>query len=75
LGENNPNGKCTVQDKGEWWKILEDSSKFNYNNLFTQKSFIKMEEVLEKIKQKHPHLTDSELDELNQTYKNIHIQK
>lgn len=50
LGENNPNGKCTVQDKGEWWKILEDSSKFNYNNLFTQKSFIKIEEVMDKIK-------------------------
>lgn len=49
LGENNPNGKCTVQDKGEWWKVLEDSSKFNYNNLFTQKSFIKMDEVMEKI--------------------------
>lgn len=49
LNENNPNGKCTVQDKGEWWKVLEDSSKFNYNNLFTQKPFIKMEEVMEKI--------------------------
>jgi hypothetical protein len=49
LGENNLNGKCTVQDKGEWWKVLEDSSKFNYNNLFTQKSFIKMDEVMEKI--------------------------
>jgi len=49
LGENNPNGKCTVQDKGAWWKVMEDSSKFNYNNLFTQKSFIKMDEVMEKI--------------------------
>lgn len=75
LNENNPNGKCTVQDKGEWWKVLEDSSKFNYNNLFTQKSFIKMEEVMDKIQQKHPHLTDAELNELNQTYKNIHVQK
>lgn len=50
LGENNPNGKCTVEDKGDWWKVLEDSSKFNYNNLFTQRSFITMEEVMEKIK-------------------------
>ncbi len=50
LNENNPNGKCTVEDKGEWWKILENSSKFNYSNLFEQQSFIKMEEVMEKIK-------------------------
>jgi len=49
LNENNPNGKCTVQDKGDWWKVLEDSSKFNYNNLFNQHSFITMEEVMEKI--------------------------
>jgi len=48
-GENNPNGKCTVEDKGEWWKVLEDSSKFNYNNLFTQVPFIKLETVVEKI--------------------------
>jgi len=50
LNENNPLGKCTVTDKGEWWKILEDSSKANFSNLFTQKSFIKMDEVMEKIK-------------------------
>lgn len=50
-GENNPNGKCTVKDKGEWWKILEDSSKENFSNLFTQKPFIKMSEVMDKIKQ------------------------
>lgn len=49
-GETNPNGKCTVQDKGEWWKILEDSSKENFSNLFTQNPFIKMDEVMEKIK-------------------------
>jgi len=49
-GENNPIGKCTVADKGEWWKILEDSSKANFNNLFTQQPFIKMDEVMEKIK-------------------------
>lgn len=50
LNEYNSNGKCTAEDKGAWWTILEDSSKFNYNNLFTQRSFIKMEEVMEKIK-------------------------
>lgn len=50
LNEYNSNGKCTVEDKGEWWKILEDSSKFNYNNLFTQQPFIKVEEVMDKIK-------------------------
>lgn len=49
LGENNPMGKCTVQDKGVWWKMLEDSSKFNYNNLFTQTSFIKTEDVINQI--------------------------
>lgn len=50
LNENNPNGKCTVKDKGDWWKILEDSSKENFSNLFTQKPFIKMDSVMEKIK-------------------------
>lgn len=50
LNENNPTGKCSVQDKGSWWQELEESSKFNYNNLFTQQSFIKIEEVLNKIK-------------------------
>lgn len=50
LGENNPMGKCTVQDKGVWWKMLEDSSKFNYNNLFTQTIFIKTEDVINQIK-------------------------
>ena len=50
LNENNPIGKCSVQDKGTWWQVLEESSKFNYNNLFTQQPFIKIEEVLNKIK-------------------------
>lgn len=68
-GENNPTGKCTVKDKGEWWKILEDSSKQNFSNLFTQKPFIKMEEVMSWI-QKHPHLTENELNELNKNYEN-----
>lgn len=49
LNEDNKRGFCDDR-KGQWWKILEDSSKFNYNNLFTQKSFIKMDEVMEKIK-------------------------
>lgn len=49
LNENNPSGKCTVKDKGQWWEVLEKSSKYNYNNLFTQKPFVKMEEVLKQI--------------------------
>lgn len=49
LNETNPSGKCTVKDKGQWWEVLEKSSKYNYNNLFTQKPFIKMEEVLKQI--------------------------
>lgn len=48
LGENNPNGFCDDR-KGEWWKILEDSSKQNLNNIFQQKPFIKIEDVLKKI--------------------------
>lgn len=49
-GETNPTGKCTIEDKGLWWKVLEDSSKQNYNNLFKQEPFIKMETVLNQIK-------------------------
>lgn len=48
LNEENKRGFCDNR-KGEWWKILEDSSKENFNNLFQQKPFIKMNEVLEKI--------------------------
>lgn len=48
LNEDNKRGFCDNR-KGEWWKILEDSSKQNFNNLFQQKPFIKMDEVLEKI--------------------------
>lgn len=50
LNETNPSGKCTEKDKGEWWKLLETASKFNYNNLFTQQPFVKVNEVLEQIK-------------------------
>lgn len=49
LNETNPLGKCTANDKGEWWNILEQSSKQNFDNLFKQKSFITNEEVLNKI--------------------------
>jgi hypothetical protein len=49
LDELNPLGKCTAKDKGEWWSILEQSSKQNFDNLFKQKPFITNEEVLNQI--------------------------
>lgn len=49
-GENNPQGFCDDR-KGKWWKILEDSSKKNLENLRKQIKFIKNEEVLQKIKE------------------------
>lgn len=51
VGETNPSGKCTTKDKGKWWDILEKSSKFNFGNLFNQISFVKLEVVIEKIKE------------------------
>lgn len=50
LNETNPSGKCTEKDKGEWWKLLETASKYNYNNLFVQQPFVNVNEVLEQIK-------------------------
>jgi hypothetical protein len=41
LNENNPNGFCDER-KGNWWKELEDKSKFNLNNLFNQTKFEKI---------------------------------
>lgn len=38
LNETNPNGFCDER-KGNWWKELEDKSKFNLNNLFNQVEF------------------------------------
>jgi len=51
LGENNPSGKCTTKDKGEWWDILERSSKKNFSNLLKQEPFVKLEVVMDQIKQ------------------------
>jgi len=48
-GENNPNGFCDDR-KGKWWKILENSSKKNLENLRKQVSFMKNEEVLCQLK-------------------------
>ena len=41
LNENNPNGFCDER-KGDWWKELEDKSKYNLNNLFNQVEFKKI---------------------------------
>lgn len=46
--ENNPKGFCDER-KGDWWKILEDSSKKNLDNLRNQVKFIKQEDVLQTI--------------------------
>lgn len=43
--EDNPRGFCDHR-KGDWWKKLENSSKYNLENLRTQKRFIKIDEVL-----------------------------
>lgn len=47
-GENNPKGFCDER-KGSWWKILEESSKKNLDNLRNQVKFIKTSEVIEQI--------------------------
>ncbi len=44
-GENNPNGFCDDR-KGKWWKILEDTSKFNLENLRNQVKFNKTDEII-----------------------------
>lgn len=49
-GENNPKGFCDDR-KGKWWKILEDSSKKNLDNLRNQVKFIRNEEVLKQIQE------------------------
>lgn len=43
--EDNPRGFCDIR-KGEWWKRLENSSKYNMENLRTQKKFIKINEII-----------------------------
>ena len=43
--EQNPQGFCDER-KGDWWKRLEDSSKFNLENLRNQVQFKKIEEIL-----------------------------
>ncbi len=48
LNEDNPKGFCDNR-KGEWWKILEDSSKENLNSLFNQVKVNTVEDVLKKI--------------------------
>lgn len=48
LNEDNKQGFCDSR-KGDWWKILEDSSKFNLENLRKNDKFIKTEEVIKQI--------------------------
>lgn len=50
LNEDNARGFCDDR-KGKWWKILEDSSKFNLGTLRQQKQSIKVTDVMEQIKQ------------------------
>lgn len=47
--ENNSRGFCDDR-KGQWWNILEKSSKHNLEGLFTQQPFVKVGEVLKQIK-------------------------
>lgn len=49
LNEDNPHGFAGTQ-KGEWWNILEKSSKYNLSILDSQKPFISMNELMENIK-------------------------
>lgn len=49
LNEDNPQGFCTQNHKGEWWKIIEDASKYNLENLRMQSKFIRMKDVLKQI--------------------------
>jgi hypothetical protein len=43
--EDNPRGFCDSR-KGDWWKRLEDGSKFNLKNLRNQVKFKKIDEVI-----------------------------
>lgn len=55
LNENNPRGFCGIQ-KGEWWDILERTSKENLENLTTQVKFHKTNDVIasiQKLKEKN----------------------
>ena len=50
-GEDNPHG-FTGQAKGDWWDILEKTSKYNLSILRgSQKRFIPLEQVINSIKQ------------------------
>ena len=46
LDENNAAG--FGDKKGDWWTSMEQKSKENLNNLFKQKSFIKIDEISNK---------------------------
>ena len=54
LNENNPNGKCSVADKGVWWDILEKTSKHNLNTLFQQTPSHQLKDVLMEIEKVTP---------------------
>lgn len=42
LNEDNPNGICTNEKKGNWWGMLEEKSKFNLETLFQQQNSKKL---------------------------------
>lgn len=50
LNETNARGFCDDR-KGKWWKILEDSSKFNLATIRQQKRSIQLDDVMATIKQ------------------------
>jgi hypothetical protein len=47
LNENNPRGFCNVNDKGQWWDVLENTSKKNLANMFKQKHMLTEQDVFE----------------------------
>ena len=47
-GENNPRGFCDER-KGDWWKLLENNSKKNLDNLRNQVKFVKTKDVIDQI--------------------------
>lgn len=49
LNEDNKFGFCDDR-KGKWWKILEDSSKYNLGTVRQQKKSIQLDDVMNQIK-------------------------
>jgi hypothetical protein len=49
LNEDNARGFCDDR-KGKWWKVLEDSSKFNLGTIRQQVKSIPLSDVMDQIK-------------------------